>query len=132
MGGGTDLLPSMKQRVIRPRVLVSLQRVKGLDAITYDKQSGLRIGALTRIRDLETSPVVCDKYPMIAQAAHAIASPQLRRMGSVGGNLSLNTRCYYYNQSEAWRKCRPACIKMGGNICNAIGGGKKCFAGWLA
>jgi len=65
---------------------------------------------------------------MVHQAARVLASPQLRFMGTVGGNLSLDTRCYYYNQSDSWRKSRPRCIKMGGEVCNAIGGGKKCFA----
>jgi len=65
---------------------------------------------------------------MVAQAVAAVGSLQLREMGTVGGNLSLDTRCTYYNQSDFWRKCRPPCIKMGGDVCNVMGGGKKCFA----
>ena len=128
MGGGTDLLPSMKERVLRPQYLVYLGGIPNLDRIEFDEQLGLRIGALVKLRSLETGPVILDRYPMIAQAASEVGSVQLRQMGTVGGNLSLDTRCYYYNQSAFWRKCRPTCIKMGGETCNAIVGGKKCFA----
>jgi 4-hydroxybenzoyl-CoA reductase subunit beta len=128
MGGGTDLLPSMKQRIFGPKCVVSLGVTPNLDRIEFDEQLGLRIGALVKLRSLETDPVVREKYTIIAQAAGEVGSVQLRQMGTVGGNLSLDTRCYYYNQSDFWRKCRPTCIKMGGETCNAIGGGKKCFA----
>jgi 4-hydroxybenzoyl-CoA reductase subunit beta len=128
IAGGTDLLPSMKQGIFRPNYLVNLCSVPLMDRIEFDDGSGLRIGALVRLRTLERDPLIREHYPMIAQAAEAIGSVQLRQMGTVGGNLSLDTRCYYYNQSDFWRSCRPTCIKMGGDTCNAIGGGKKCFA----
>ena len=128
MGGGTDLLPSMKQRIFRPRYVVNLCALPGLDRVVFDGKAGVKIGALVKLRTLETDPVMRERYPMIVQAAEAVGSVQLRQMGTVGGNLSLDTRCYYYNQSDFWRKCRPVCIKMGGETCNAIGGGKKCFA----
>jgi len=128
MSGGTDLLPSMKQKIFRPRYVAYLGSIPKLDQIEYDERSGLRIGALVKLRSLEKDPVVLQRYPVIAQAVSEVGSIQLRQMGTVGGNLSLDTRCYYYNQSDFWRKCRPRCIKMGGETCNAIGGGKKCFA----
>lgn len=128
VAGGTDLLPSMKQGLFKPEILLLLNRLADFQRIEYDEGSGLKIGALVTLHDLETSPLVGERYPAIAQAAGAAASPQLRHMGTVGGNLNLDTRCYYYNQSAEWRKCRPTCIKVGGNTCNAIGGGKKCFA----
>ena len=127
-GGGTDLLPSMKQRIFRPKYLIALNRIPELDGVVFDRKSGLRLGPMVRLHSLAKDPVILDRYPMIGQAADAVGSPQLRQMGSVGGNLSLDTRCYYYNQSNFWRKCRPRCIKMGGETCNAVGGGKKCFA----
>ena len=99
-----------------------------MDRIEFDEGLGLRIGALVRLHSLEKDPLIRERYPMIAQAAEVVGSVQLRQMGTVGGNLSLDTRCYYYNQSDFWRKCRPTCIKMGGEICNAVGGGKRCFA----
>jgi 4-hydroxybenzoyl-CoA reductase subunit beta len=128
MRGGTDLLPSMKQRIFRPKHVLNLSAIPDLDRIEFDERSGLRMGALVKLRTLEKDPVILKRYPMITQAAGEVGSVQLREMGTVGGNLSLDTRCYYYNQSDFWRKSRPICIKMGGDTCNAVGGGKKCFA----
>ena len=128
IGGGTDLLPSMKQNIFRPKYLVSLSKIPNLDRVEFNEGSGLRIGPSARLRTLEKSPIIQEKYPMIRQAASDVGSLQLRQMGTVGGNVCLDTRCTYYNQSSFWRKCRPTCVKMGGDICNAIGGGKKCFA----
>jgi 4-hydroxybenzoyl-CoA reductase subunit beta len=128
IGGGTDLLPSMKQGIFKPAVLLTLEKIPDLDRLEWDAQGGLRLGPSVRVRTLETDPGILQKFPMVYQAAHVLASPQLRFMGTVGGNLSLDSRCYYYNQSDAWRKSRPRCIKMGGEVCNAIGRGKKCFA----
>jgi len=128
IAGGTDLLPSMKQRIFKPKYVVNLSVLPNLDRIEFDGKTGLRIGALVKLRSLETDAMIRERYPMIGQAAEAVGSVQLRQMGTVGGNLSLDTRCYYYNQSDFWRKCRPVCIKMGGETCNAVGGGKKCFA----
>lgn len=128
MGGGTDMLPSMKQKIFRPRYVVSLGNIPNLDRIEFDKESGLRLGAMVRLRSIETDPMILKRYPIIGEAAGAVGSVQVRHMGRVGGNLCLDTRCYYYNQSDFWRKCRPTCIKMGGETCNAIGGGNKCFA----
>jgi 4-hydroxybenzoyl-CoA reductase subunit beta len=128
MGGGTDLLPSMKQRIFKPKYIVYIGSISDLDQIEFNEKSGLKIGALVRIRKLEKDPIILKNYPVIARSAGEIGSVQLREMGTVGGNLCLDTRCYYYNQSDFWRKCRPKCIKMGGERCNAVSGGKKCFA----
>lgn len=128
IAGGTDLLPAMKQRTARPTHVVSLASIPGLDRVEFDERSGIRIGPLVKVRTLEKDGDVLHAYPAVATAAAEVASWQLREMGTVGGNLNLDTRCYYYNQSDFWRSCRPTCIKMGGETCNAIGGGKKCFA----
>lgn len=128
MGGGTDLLPSMKQGIFRPKYVVHMEAIPNLDRIEFVENVGLRIGALVKLRSLEKDPLILKRYPIIRQAASEVGSVQLRQMGTVGGNLSLDTRCYYYNQSQFWRSCRPRCIKMGGETCNAIGGGTKCFA----
>lgn len=128
IGGGTDLLPSMKQRIFQPKYLVSLCGIPNLDCIEFDEVLGLRIGAMVKLHSLETDPVILERYPMIREATSKVGSFQIRQMGTVGGNLSLDTRCYYYNQSDFWRKCRPTCIKIGGEECNAINGGTKCFA----
>jgi len=126
--GGTDLLPSMKQGLFTPKYLVNLGNIQDLDSIEFDEETGLEIGALVRLRTLEEDPLIKDRYPSIREAVSVIAAGQLRQMGTVGGNLCLDTRCWYYNQTDFWRSCRPTCLKMGGDTCNAIGGGKKCFA----
>lgn len=128
MAGGTDLLPSMKQRIYRPRYLVHVEGISELSRIEFNETTGLRIGALVRLRTLEKDLTVLERYPIIREAVTRIGSVQVRQMGTVGGNLCLDTRCSYYNQSSFWRSCRPRCIKMGGDMCNAVGGGKKCFS----
>jgi 4-hydroxybenzoyl-CoA reductase subunit beta len=128
LAGGTDLLPSLKQGLHTPRTLVLLSRLPALKRIAFDDRSGLSIGPLATLRELETAPVNQERYPAVSRASGLVGSPQLRQMGTVGGNLNLDTRCFYYNQSSSWRKCRPVCVKAGGDTCNAIGGGKKCFA----
>lgn len=128
IAGGTDLLPSMKQRIVTPAYLVNLSAIPDLKHCSYDERTGLQIGAGVTLRSLEKDPLVLKKYPSIAQAAGAVGSAQLREMGTAGGNLNLDTRCFYYNQSDFWRSCRATCIKLGGTVCNAMGGGKKCFA----
>jgi len=128
LAGGTDLLPSMKQRIFRPSYLVHIHDIPEMSQIRFDEQLGLRIGALVKLHTLERHPLIIERYPMISQAAAEVGSVQIREMASLGGNLSVDSRCYYYNQSYFWRKCKPICIKMGGETCNAIGGGKRCFA----
>jgi 4-hydroxybenzoyl-CoA reductase subunit beta len=128
MAGGTDLLPAMKLGLSAPKWLVNTSALPGLDQVEFDEGSGLRIGASVKISALARDALVRQKYPSVAQAARCVGSPQLRQMGTVGGNLSIDTRCDYYNQPDFWRDCKPKCIKMGGETCNAIGGGRKCFA----
>jgi len=128
MAGGTDLLPSMKLGLSAPKWLINTSALPQLDQVEFDEGSGLRIGASVKIGALERNALVRQKYPGIALAAVCVGSPQLRQMGTVGGNLSIDTRCDYYNQPDLWRDCKPKCIKMGGETCNAIGGGRKCFA----
>ena len=129
IGGGTDMLPSMKQRIYHPTYIISLAALPDLKQIQCDDDGGsVKLGAALKLCTLENNDAIKKRFPIVAQAARAVGSPQLREMGTLGKNLCLDTRCYYYNQSETWRKCRPACIKMDGDVCNATGSGKKCFA----
>jgi 4-hydroxybenzoyl-CoA reductase subunit beta len=128
VAGGTDLLPSMKLGLSAPAWLVSTSSLPQLDQVEFDKGTGLRIGASVTLNALEKHDLVQEKFPAIAAAARSVGSPQLRRMGTVGGNLNIDTRCDYYNQPGFWRDCKPTCIKAGGETCNAINGGRKCFA----
>ena len=128
--GGTDLLVSMKQGLLAPRYLVNLKEIPGLAGVTYDEERGLRIGALTQLATLVRSPVVGEHFSLIAQAARSVAAPPLRAMGTLGGNLCQDTRCFYYNQSEFWREARPKCFKLGGTVCHAISGSDHCRAAY--
>jgi 4-hydroxybenzoyl-CoA reductase subunit beta len=128
MAGGTDLLPNMKHRIFTPILVVGLSSITTLTGIAYDGELGLRVGAGVRLADLAADSRVRDRYPALAQAAEAISTPQLRQMGTVGGNLCLDTRCNYYNQSEFWRRARDYCLKKGSDVCRVAPGGTGCYA----
>lgn len=130
IAGGTDLLVSMKQRLLTPRYLLNLKGLAELDFIKEDKEGkeGLRIGALTRLATIVKSPLVREKFPVLAQAAGYVSAPPLQNMGTLGGNLCLNTRCFFYNQSLSWRQGRPLCFKMGGEMCHAVKGSDHCYS----
>lgn len=128
MAGGTDVLPNMKERIFTPRVVVGLRGISGLRGIAYDPAHGLRIGANVTLHEIATARVVRERYPALATAAEVISTPQLRQMGTLGGNLCLDTRCNYYNQSEFWRKARDYCLKKGSDICRVAPNGTGCYA----
>jgi 4-hydroxybenzoyl-CoA reductase subunit beta len=107
---------------------MGLGGIPGLLRVERLPSGGLGLGALVTLSALAREPQIRSLYPMLSEAAAAAASPQIRAMGTLGGNLLLNTRCCYYNQSGAWRSSLPVCLKAGGDTCNAIGGGRKCFA----
>jgi 4-hydroxybenzoyl-CoA reductase subunit beta len=127
IAGGTELLVSMKQRLLAPEYLVNLKALPGLEYVMED-EGGLRIGALTRLSALIRSSAVGERFPILSQAARMVSAPPLQEMGTVGGNLCLNTRCFYYNQSSFWRHTRGACYKTGGDRCHVVEGGNRCFA----
>lgn len=128
IAGGTDLVPSLKHRVKAPQAVVNLKTIGGLDRITYSEKDGLRIGALATLRDLQKNKVIQERYPALVQAAAAVGTVQLQNMGTVAGNLCLDTRCYYYNQSAFWRTARPACYKAGGEVCHVVKRSDHCWA----
>ncbi len=128
MAGGTDLLVSAKLTNIQPTYIISLKGIEKAKEITYQEEEGLKIGALTSLYRIRQDPFIMKHYQALAQAAAVVASPQIQRMGTLGGNLCLNTRCYFYNQSSSWRKHRPSCLKMGGDVCHVVPKGKKCYA----
>jgi 4-hydroxybenzoyl-CoA reductase subunit beta len=128
LAGGTDLLVACKLRNIKPVHLVSLKKIPELTGVTYQEKTGLRIGAMTPLSVMRYNPYIMKYYPALFQAAAAVGTPQLREMATIGGNLCLNTRCIYYNQSDNWRKSRAVCFKMGGDQCHVVPKGKKCYA----
>jgi 4-hydroxybenzoyl-CoA reductase subunit beta len=125
MAGGTDLVPNLKHRLHSPELLVALDRLSELCGIRRDADGSLAIGAMTSIHDLAIS---AEAPPALAQAAASIASPQIRRSATLGGNVLLDTRCRYYNQTLFWRRSLGYCIKKDGSLCHVVEGGRKCVA----
>ena len=129
VAGGTDLLVNMRRGIASPDRLVDLTGIDELTAITTDAQ-GMTIGAGVTIATLARNTIVADKYRALAQAASAIAGPAHRTMGTVGGNLCLDTRCIYYNQSEWWRSANAYCLKYRGETCHVAPQGQRCHAAY--
>jgi len=117
LAGGTDLVPALKYGVLRARHLVSLARIPGYRDIATTVEGGLAIGAFATLADVARSPLVSEGCPALAEAAAQAGSPLLRNRGTIGGNVCLDTRCWYYNQTEAWRASRERCQKAGGEPC---------------
>jgi 4-hydroxybenzoyl-CoA reductase subunit beta len=128
LAGGTDLFVAMKQRICRPERLIDLGAVSGLKKIQWTKKDGLRIGAGTTLTHLEESPHVRRHLPALSQIISLVSTSQLRNMGTVGGNLCLDTRCYYYNQPLLLKKRWEPCLKIGGEVCHVVKGGDTCFS----
>ena len=128
VAGGTDLLPNMKHRLFEPEVLVSLARVSALRALERTKEGGLVLGATATLEEVAASPDVRAIAPALAQAAGLVAGPQLRTMGTLGGNVMLDTRCQWYNQTHFWRQALGFCLKKDGTACHVVAGGRKCVA----
>ena len=117
LGGGTDLVVNIRRGIIAPPVLIDINRVAELRAIRADARS-LEIGAAVNIAEVAAHQEVMRHYPVVAQAAEFIAGPTHRNMGTVGGNLCLDTRCLFYNQSEWWRAANHHCLKTTGEVCH--------------
>ena len=127
LAGGTDLIPSLQQKLFDPEYVLDLRHVANLRGIP-ETESGVTIGALTTLTTIEQSPVLRRRYPVLTEAAATVASPLLRNMGTIGGNICLDTRCLWYNQSLTWRKGCGFCIKKDGDLCHVAPGGTKCWA----
>jgi 4-hydroxybenzoyl-CoA reductase subunit beta len=128
VAGGTDLYPNMKRRQQTPRTVISVMRVPELNQITGDGNTGIRIGASVTLTDIVEHPIINRDYPVIAHAARTISTPILRNMGTIGGNLLLDTRCNYYDQNFEWRKGINFCLKKDGDVCWVAPGSSKCWA----
>ncbi|HEX3558348.1 MAG TPA: FAD binding domain-containing protein [Pyrinomonadaceae bacterium] len=128
VAGGTDLYPNMKRRQQTPRTVISVGRIPALHRIEGDGREGLRIGAGVSLTEVIEHAVVNRDYPALARAARLISTPTLRNMGTVGGNLLLDTRCNYYNQNYEWRKGVNFCLKKDGDVCWVAPGSAKCWA----
>jgi 4-hydroxybenzoyl-CoA reductase subunit beta len=129
IAGGTDLVVNMRRGIKRPALLIDLSGVGELTGISAGPD-GVRIGAGVTIAALAGASVVAERYAAVAQAAATIAGPAHRAMGTVGGNLCLDTRCVYYNQSEWWRHANGYCLKHRGDTCHVAPQGQRCHAAY--
>jgi len=128
VAGGTDLYPNMKRRQQTPKTVISVMRLPELNQITGDGSHGLRIGASVTLTDICDNEIINRDYPVVARAAKTISTPLLRNMGTIGGNLLLDTRCNYYDQNFEWRKGINFCLKKDGDVCWVAVGSSKCWA----
>jgi 4-hydroxybenzoyl-CoA reductase subunit beta len=128
IAGGTDLIPSMRQKLFEPEYVLDLRGIGAIRGIRPQPAGGVEIGALTTLRAIERSDFLRQHYAVLTEAAATVASPVLRNMGTIGGNICLDTRCLWYNQSLTWRKGCGFCIKKDGDLCHVAPGGTKCWA----
>lgn len=128
LAGGTDLIPSMRQKLFEPEYVLDLRAIPALRGIKPLADGGVEIGASTTLRAIEHSSFLREHYSVLTEAAATVASPVLRNMGTIGGNICLDTRCLWYNQSLTWRKGCGFCIKKDGDLCHVAPGGTKCWA----
>ncbi len=127
IAGGTDLIPNMKHRLFEPAHLIALKGIPGLGGIG-EEGGHLRIGSVETLTAVATNELVQSRFPALAEAAAHVAGPQLRNAGTIGGNVCLDTRCTYYNQTAFWREALGFCLKKDGDVCHVTRVGKKCVA----
>ena len=127
LAGGTDLLPNMKRRQQVPRTLISLRHIESLNRVVW-RPSGSQLGACLTLPDIAVDPRFRNGLTALAQAASLVATPQIRNMATLGGNICLDTRCNYYDQSYEWRKSINFCLKKDGTTCWVAPGSAKCMA----
>lgn len=128
VAGGTDLYPNMKRRQQTPAVVIDVRGIVELGGIEVTPSGGLRIGAGVSLTRLIRHPVVRSQWPVLSEAAATISTPILQNMGTVGGNLLLDTRCNYYDQNYEWRKAIDFCMKKDGKICWVAPSSPRCWA----
>lgn len=127
VAGGSDLVPNLKLASTRAELLVPIKQLPELQGVLVDANS-VRLGAACGLAELASDPDVLEWLPALAHAAGRIASPQIRNMATLGGNLCLDTRCRYINQSELWREALGGCLKSHGSECHVVPGGQGCVA----
>ena len=128
VAGGTDLWPNMKRRQQTPRTVIALSRVEELSRITGTPAHGMTIGAGVSLEAVARHPVLREHYAAVSHAAEVVSTPTLRHMGTIGGNLLLDTRCNYYDQTEEWRRSIDYCMKRDGAICWVAPSSPRCWA----
>lgn len=128
IAGGTDLVPNLKRRQFDVSALISLRTATQRDAVEGDARTGVSIGAGMTLDDLAHHPALSLEYRALAQACDLVSTPQIRFMGTLGGNLLVDPRCNYYNQTYSWRKAVGFCLKKDGDICLVARSSPRCWA----
>jgi 4-hydroxybenzoyl-CoA reductase subunit beta len=128
VAGGTDVYPNMKRQQYEPKTLVGLRQLRALHRSTGTAQHGLSIGAGMTLTQISEHREIVTGYPALATAAGLVSTPQLRNMGTLGGNLCVDTRCNYYNQTYWWREAIGFCLKKDGHTCWVAPGSARCWA----
>lgn len=127
IAGGTDIIPNIKHRIETPPTLVALGRTAELRGI-HSSENGLSIGACTTLAEIAAHTTVRQNYPALADACRTVGTSTIQEMGTIGGNLMLDTRCLYLNQPDGWRKAIGGCLKCEGNTCHVAVTGSGCYA----
>lgn len=127
--GGTDLIIALKQKRLKPDTVINIKQIKELKGIKL-KDNYLSVGALTTLYEVCRSQLINDKVSVLAQAARKVATPLIRNLGTIGGNLCLNTRCWNFNQSAFWRQAKGDCLKSGGLQCFVAKRSNQCVAAY--
>ena len=132
IAGGSDLMVHLKHKTMVPEFVINIKELHELSGFASCSGNMLVIGPLTTLDTISRSEQIREQFPILAEAAGKVASVQIRNVGTLGGNVCLNTRCWYYNQSAQWRKSVPRCYKMGGDQCLVIKNSDRCNAVFLA
>lgn len=126
LAGGTALMVYLRYRLRQPTRVISMKSLHDLKAISQNGNGKLVIGAMVSLKTIETSPLIKNQWPALAEAAQMVAVPPIRQQATLGGNICLDTRCIFYNQSESFRKSQKNCFKLGGEVCHAVKKGTRC------
>lgn len=128
IAGGTGLVMHLKRRLKQPQYLLSLKNLPELKMLSYDPGSGFTIGAMCTMGKIAADHLIQTKLTSLATAAGKVASPQIRNMATIGGNICLDTRCWYFDRTKFWRKSMGPCFKIGGERCHVIKKSDRCYA----
>jgi 4-hydroxybenzoyl-CoA reductase subunit beta len=128
VAGGTDLYPKLKRRQVEPDTLVGLAHLRELRGVNRTADGGVELGALVTLAAAARRPELVAAHPGYAEAAGLVSSPPLRNVGTIGGNLCVDTRCNYYDMTYEWRKAVGFCMKKDGEICLVAPGSPRCWA----
>lgn len=126
--GGTELIPHLKFRLKLPAYLLSLKNIPGLNDLHINNDKEITIGAMSTLGAIARDHRLRSSFAALVQCAEYVASPQIRNRATIGGNICLDTRCWYYNRGKQWRSSLPLCHKTGGDQCHVVKGGRECYA----